>query len=897
MASSSNNVRTARPRSAGGALGGFIGAIIMSVVAGLLVTVAVTPVIAISGMTARSAIDIFENLPSHLNPGQLAQPSTLYAKKGKKKVAIASFFVQNRETVKLDQISQYVKDAAVAGEDPRFYTHGGVDIMGVGRAALARVVGKDAGGASTITMQYVRNVLIQEALAIPDEKEQLAAYKAAMAETADRKLKEMRYALSIEKKYSKDEILLGYLNIALFGRNIYGIESASKYYFGKHAKDVTLPEAASLIAIVNWPTKLQLDIPENIPANKERRDYILGKMLKYGKITQAQHDEAVATPVEPKITPRYSGCSVAEDRYSLGHFCDYVQRTILHDPSFGNTAKEREFNFTRGGLKIMTTIDLDLQNAGRKAMKDQVPTKMTGIDIGSAITSVEVGTGRVLTMVQNRPFSDVESFVKQQKKKGKIYTSINYNTDYDYGGSSGFQVGSTFKPITLAEWLRTGHSIRDIVNVNGRTIDGNTLAAKCLPGGVYGGSFTFSNDNLGVRGNQSVLTAIAQSLNGGVVSMQQKLDLCDTIRMAQDLGIHRASPQPVWQEADYKAGLISKSEIGKIKVPTLDSKPSDLTMVPSNTYGGIDEIAPLTMASAYAAFAGKGILCTPTPIDSITGPDGKDVPFTKSKCKQAISPEVAAGVAYVLNYTSNNTSFVRHTISAYGVPHLAKTGTTDDVIDHWTVGASTKVSTAAWVGNAGPTCYKDASGKKICDRVSMLKFCSYCGIMNAVQVTWPAVMNAADKKYGGSDFPAPDPTALKQTMARVPNVDGLPFDEAKMKLTAAGFGVADGGEKDSSVAKGLVASTDPPGGSSVAAGSTITIYRSSGTMTELPDVTGQSYDSALQALNGAGFGSVVGQCVGGKGNPKGGDTVVSMSPRGGKDARRNSQITLTVQCK
>ncbi|MBN9612028.1 MAG: transglycosylase domain-containing protein, partial [Actinobacteria bacterium] len=244
MASSSNNVRTARPRSAGGALGGFIGAIIMSVVAGLLVTVAVTPVIAISGMTARSAIDIFENLPSHLNPGQLAQPSTLYAKKGKKKVAVASFFVQNRETVKLDQISQYVKDAAVAGEDPRFFTHGGVDIMGVGRAALARVVGRDAGGASTITMQYVRNVLIQEALAIPDEKEQQAAYDAAMAETADRKLKEMRYALSIEKKYSKDEILLGYLNIALFGRNIYGIESAAKYYFGKHAKDVTLPEAA-----------------------------------------------------------------------------------------------------------------------------------------------------------------------------------------------------------------------------------------------------------------------------------------------------------------------------------------------------------------------------------------------------------------------------------------------------------------------------------------------------------------------------------------------------------------------------------------------------------------------------------------------------------------------------
>lgn len=862
----------------------------MSVVAGILVTVAVTPVIAISGITAKSAIDIFEKLPDRLNPGQLAQPSTLYAKKGKKKVKIADFYAQNRQMVGWDAISQYVKDAAVAAEDPRFYSHGGVDILGVGRAALGELGGSDAGGASTITMQYVRNVLIQEAEAIQDPDQHDAAYKEATKRSADRKLKEMRLAISVEKEYSKNQILLGYLNIALFGRTIYGIESAAKYYYGKHAKDLSLSESASLMAIAYWPSRMQLDIKENIKPNTDRRNWILGRMLDAGKITQAQYDKAVATKVKPKITPRYSGCAVAEDKYALGHFCDFVQRTILKDPQFGDTAEERNFNFLRGGYKIMTTIDLTIQSAGLKAMRQEVPARMTGINVGSASVSVEVNTGRVLGMVQNRPFSDDPNFLK----KHKDFTSVNYNTNFEDGGSSGFQVGSTFKPITLAEWLRQGHSIREVVNVNGRTVQLQDFKESCKPDGVYGyGPFTFSNDNLGVRGNQTVLTAISQSLNGGVVSMQQKLDLCDTIKMAQDLGIKRASDQPVYTKADYKDGKITKDQIGKIKAPTLDNDKRDLTLVPSNVYAGIDEIAPITMASAFAAFAGGGKVCTPMPIDSIRGPDGEDVPFTKSKCRNAIDPDVAAGVAYVLNYTSNNTSFVAHTRSAFGIPHLAKTGTTDDTLDNWTVGASTKVATATWLGNAGPYCFT----KKDCRRVPTIDFGGYGGLMAGDQVIWPAMMNAADQKYGGDPFPTPSPDALRQTLTKVPDVRGKSLEEAKQALTAAGFTVTEGGKKDSSAPEGTVAGTDPEGGSSIPIGSGVTVYISNGKLSELPDVVGQRYDEAVQALNGAGFGSVIGQCAGGQGNsPKAKDIVKGMNPGAGNDAKRNSRITLTVTC-
>ncbi len=851
----------------GGVFSGFVGAVIMSVVAGILVTAAVTPVVAISGIAASSAIDVFENLPDHLNPGELAQPSTIYARQSDgTEVEIATFYDQNREMVGWDQISQYVKDAAVSEEDPRFYTHGGVDILATARAVLQNVVGQGFSGASTITMQYVRNVLIQEAESISDPEESEAAYEAAMQQTMDRKLQEMRYAVSIEKQYSKDEILLGYLNIALFGRQIYGIESAAQYYYNKTAADLSLAESASLVAIVNNPSRYQIDLEENVAANQERRDKILASMLREGRITQAQYDEAFATPVTPVITPRVAGCAVAENM-GLGHFCNYVQLYIEQDPSFGNDASERNFNFLRGGYKIMTTIDLDMQAAGLAAMQSVVPPLMDGIDVGGAAVSTEVGTGRVLAMVQNRPFSNDLAFLDANPG----YTSMNYNTDSEYGGSNGFQVGSTFKAITLAEWLRTGHSVREIVNANGRNVQYQSFRASCMDGGVYGyGNFTFQNDQGMQRGSQSVLNVIAQSVNGGIVSMQQKMDLCDTFATAQSLGIHRASDQP-------------KNEDGSFKNPTLNGDPRDLTMVPSNVYAGVDEIAPITMASAFAAFAGGGETCTPVPIDSITGPDGEEVSFTKSKCQSGVSPEVAAGVSYALEYTVNS-GLATHARSAYGIPHLAKTGTTDNVVDNWTVGASTRVATAVWVGN-------------VVGKVSTMDFGGWTGLMIADQTVWPAIMNVADAKYGGEAFPAPSESAVKTTMIQVPDVRGKTYDEAAQLLAAAGFDVSDGGEQDSSVQSGLVSGTNPEGGAETPAGSSISIYRSNGSMSPVPDISsGSTGDAARSTLLGAGFTNVTIRCDTGNASNPGSRPFVSVDPASGTDAKRSSQVRVTVDC-
>jgi membrane peptidoglycan carboxypeptidase len=312
---------------------GFVG---MSALAGILVTAAVTPALAVTGMAANNGINMFENLPAYLEVGELSEKTDIYATRSDGSTALlASFFDENREEVAWDAISQYAKDAAVAGEDPRFYEHGGVDIQGTLRGAVSTVTGRDVQGGSSITQQYVKNVLINNGVnQAQTEEEKEAAYAEATEVSAERKLKEMRYAIALEKKASKDEILLGYLNIAAFGGRVYGIESAASYYFGVNAKDLTLAQAASLIAIVNFPEKFRLDRPDSatngaatvnaagepVPyaENKDRRDYIIGKMLEYGKITQEEHDAALAEPVVPVITEPSTGCQTAAGRSRHG---------------------------------------------------------------------------------------------------------------------------------------------------------------------------------------------------------------------------------------------------------------------------------------------------------------------------------------------------------------------------------------------------------------------------------------------------------------------------------------------------------------------------------------------------------------------------------------------------
>lgn len=853
---SPSNVRGFRRRSPGGAVGALLGAAAMSVIGGVLLTAAVTPVVALTAAATSTTISIFENLPDHINPGKLSQPSTIWAKRGDEEVLLARFYAQNRQMVGWDDISQHVKDAAVSEEDPRFYTHGGIDVLAAGRAVLQNVTGSGRSGASTITMQYVRNVLIQEAEMIPNEKEREKAYNDAIRQDLDRKLKEMRLAISVEKSYSKNDILLGYLNIANYGGQIYGIESAAKAYYSKSAKDLSIAEAASLVSIVNLPSELHLANPDNIAANQERRDKIIGSMLREGKITQAEHDEAIATPVEPHLSETPTGCTIADQHYGLGHLCDYATKYLQQDKLFGATPEERWFNFQNGGLKIVTTADLDLQQAAFESTRAHAPAQHPGIDYGTAAVTIENRTGRVLAMIQNRPFSDDPNVTENNKD----YTAINYSTDNEYGGSSGFQYGSVMKSFTLAEWVRAGHSVNEVVDYSPGTVSESSFTGSCFPDGVYGyGSFTFKNWN-GARGRGTVLYSTDQSLNGGYVSMAKKLDLCNIFKLAEDMGLKRAT----------------ENAAGNRK----------LAVVPSGVYNGNDEVSPLTLASAMAGFSSEGTVCTPVPIDSITDSEGKNVEFTKSKCKEAIQPDVANSVAYALqhNVTSGLSSSGR---SRIGVPHMAKTGTTDDSVDEWWAGGSTKVTTVSWNGNV--------NGKV--DLYSV-------GRSGAGRLIWIAMMNAADEKYGGDAFPTPNPNALQNNQQTVPDVSGRSVTEATQILTAAGFQVRTGEEVDSTQPKGSVAGTDPGAGSPASSGDTVTLKISNGNApasddddgVPLPDgLVGSTAQNAANTLGAAGFNSIFMRCETGA-SPNASMQVVDVDPKPGSRAKPTDRITLKLKC-
>ncbi len=703
-----------------------LGFVALSGLAGVLAAAAVTPAVALTGSAADSTINVFDGLPEYIKVEPLAQASTMYATSNGKPVAIASFYSQNRVEVGWDAISQNLKDAAVATEDPRFYEHGGVDVTGTIRGAVLTALHKSVQGGSSITQQYVKNILVQRCESKqPDptataavQKKQYTAYQACYNDATEvdpsRKLKEMRYAIGLEKEYSKNDILQSYLNIALFGGRTYGVQSAAEYYFGVSAKDVNLQQAATLIAILNNPDNLRIDRPAdktNGAANGyketlDRRNYVLNRMLANGKITQEQHDAAIKTKVEPKISPVQNGCMTAQ-KYNAAFFCDYVERVIEQDPIFGKTSDDRSSFLTRGGLKIYTTLNLDLQQSAQQAVSAYIPPTSPNLDLGSSNTSVEVGTGRVVTMVQNRPYDNTAA-------PAAGTTAVNYNTDYNYGGSEGFQTGSSYKAFDLLEWLNEGHSLYTTVSGTQHLFPQSSFHSSDPCNDIGGAPWPVSNDEGESVTATTVMNATAASINTIFAKMATQLDLCGIKQRAQDLLVHGA-----------------------------DEAANPLRANPSSVLG-TNYIAPLTMATAYAGIANNGVACSPVAIDKIVTGDGTQHAVPKSTCsKTPIDPGVAAAAIYALQGVLRGGGTAASANPDDGVPIFGKTGTTDDSLQNWLVTSTTKVAQATWVGNVeGAVPLRSQSFQGIGG--GNVKF----SIVRQIQT-------ALNKLYGGGDFPAP----------------------------------------------------------------------------------------------------------------------------------------------
>jgi membrane peptidoglycan carboxypeptidase len=855
-----------------GLFGAILGVVGFSVVAGVLVTVMVTPALAVTSLTAKNAVGVFQNLPEYIKIGDLSQQNQIFAKQGGKDVKIATVYKQNREEVTWDQVSPFLKDAVVAGEDRRFYDHGGVDISSVVRAAVKNTTESENGtsGSSTLDMQLVKNILVQQALALPTAAAQKAAYAQAIEGTLDRKLKEMKLAIGLDKKYTKKQILLGYLNIVGMGGNTYGVQSAAEQYFSTNAKDVTLPEAASLIAIVQQPNLQSLSSPTHYKANKLRRDEILDAMLQEKYITQKQHDDAVATPIESyvKLSVASTGCR-ATVPIGAAWACDYVTKLITVDPgnfpvvppavtALGNTPAERLANWNRGGYKIYTSINLDLQNVADATIAVQAPYNETRIPLGAAADTVEAGTGRILVMAQNKIFDDAPVLPGQVQDVTK--TAVNFSTDQPWGGSGGFPTGSTFKVFDLANWLENGHGLGDLVDGTGpQTYQFSKFAASCKPGGVGGGTFKLQNDSNARGGFMTVKAALIGSVNNAFMHMAEQSDLCSIRTTAEAFGAHRADGK--------------QFDDGNLEITP-------------NMILGANEQAPLTIAASGATIAAGGLHCVPIIVDKVIDPNGKEHEGQAKTCNQATTPEVAAGVANAMQGSmTSGTSSPGNPHD--GVPYAGKTGTGNTADHVWLNGLTTKLATAVWTGDI----VGHDSLRKTYNPITKQQYAGYARFN-----IFKAIMKQADADPAlrGGAFPVADAAMLSGSASTVPNTAGLTPEAASALLTSLKFQPTVGGTTPSALPVGQVAGTDPAAGTKVPSGAAITILTSDGSLAgTIPgNLVGKSPQDATQALGQAGFSSVNIQWVAGTVSDF--CRVTGSDPGGGQSASKASPVTISV---
>ena len=364
--------------------------LVASMLSGILLAGLVIPAAGAGGILAKAGPRVFETLPADFD---ILPPSELSVIKDINGTDIAQLYAENRIIVSLDDMSPHLRDAIVSIEDRRFYEHKGIDPEGMGRAFINNISGRAIQGASTLTQQFVKNTLLEAGIQKGDQD----MIESATEQSVQRKLREARFALALEQKMSKDDILAGYLNVAPFGPNIYGAEAASRLYFSKSALDLDIPQAALLAGIVKSPNEYDpLSYPEEA---EKRRNTVLQTMLAEQKITQEEYDTAVATPIADTLKPSHSrqGCAGAG---TAAFFCEYVLQSLLESPALGETRLERQQKLLRGGMTINTTLDWGQQNKAVTAIQNHIPTNDPS-GVNTAIVSRDPRNGYIVAMAQN----------------------------------------------------------------------------------------------------------------------------------------------------------------------------------------------------------------------------------------------------------------------------------------------------------------------------------------------------------------------------------------------------------------------------------------------------------------------------------------------------------------
>ena len=566
-------------------------------------------VLAVAGLFLWFAKDLPS--PNKINSRISAQTTKIYDRTGQN-LLIEVYGDKNRSIIEFNQMPQCIKDATVALEDKNFYKQGAFSPAGIARA-FTGIIFKDPakGGGSTITQQYVKNALLTN------------------ERTYTRKIKELILSIQIEQLYKKDDILKLYLNEIPYGSTAYGIQAASRQYFGVDAKDLSLAQCTMLASLPQAPTYYS-PYGQNVAQLLAKKDRVLDLMVEQGYIKKDQADEAKKVDVISQLKPYNPYANVRAP-----HFVQYVREQL-----------EEKYGIKRvneGGLKVISTIDLEKQDMAEKAVSQNIKSVRSYGGSNAALVSADPNNGQVVAMVGSYDPNDPN------------FGSFNV-------AASLRQPGSSIKPIVYANLFKKNFG------------PGSTLYDVKTD---FGGNPAYIPKNYTNRfyGVQSARVSLASSLNIPAVKSLYLGGIQEFLDTAKDMGITTYT-----QSAD-NYGLSLALGAGEVRI--------------------------VDMANAFSAFPTNGKHYDPVYWLKITDSSGKTVADNtkddSNKPKQAIDPQIAYLVSNIMSDNNARCSLgvfsCNNPLTLRGKTVAAKTGTSEDYRDAWTVGFTKRIVTVVWAGN------------------------------------------------------------------------------------------------------------------------------------------------------------------------------------------------------
>jgi penicillin-binding protein 1A len=598
------------------------------------------------------------------------QTSKLYAADGR---FIAELGVERRTLVQIKDIPPLVRNAFVVTEDKRFYQHAGVDWKRVPGALVADVKNRTfSEGFSTITMQLARNIF----------PERISREKSLV-----RKLKEIKVARDIEAHYSKDKILELYLNQINLGNGAYGIETAAQRYFGKSVKDLNVAEAATLAALPKGPARYN---PRAFPDRAiERRNTIIALMRDAGVVNAAEASEARAYPL--RLATRVEAGEIAP------YYVEWIREQL--DDKFGTQLYEQ-------GLKVYTTLDLDLQSAAERALEKQ----LRAIESGRYGAYPHISYERYMAQAAggdqpnapNSPYLQ-GAFIAMDPRTGAVRALIGGrdfdDSKFDRATQAVRQPGSTFKPIVYADAIHNGRPLS-------YTLDDSPLTVE-MPGSP---PWTPKNYEGDFDGKIPMRRALYQSRN------------VPTIRLGMELGVQ---------------SVIDEARAFGLTTP--------IPGYPSIFIGAAD-VYPIELVAAYSTFATLGTRAQPSAIVRVEDQKGNVLWEPEPTTISVLSPEEAWLMVSVMKDVVQRGTAAGSVGSVFHYPSGGKTGTTNDGTDVWYIGYTSDLVAGVWMGF---------------DRPKKIKANAQGGILAAP--AWTAFMNEVyRRKPAPRDWPMPPDIVMKQ---------------------------------------------------------------------------------------------------------------------------------------